>query len=57
MIDEKDVQYYDIIDGGTVNMDVYTIYVELIKASVFGHLDEVLMQGFYNNLKVKLYYL
>ena len=48
MVDEKEVQYYDIIDNGIVNMDVYTIYIDLIKASVFGHLDEVLLQGFYS---------
>lgn len=45
LIENKELQYYDIIEGGTVNMDVFSIYNELIKASVFGYLDDVLKQG------------
>ena len=45
LVDAKDIDYYDIIDGSLLIMDVWTIYVELVQACVRGTIDHVLKQG------------
>lgn len=45
LIDSKDIQYYDIIDGGIVIMDIWTIYTGLVQICSYGTIDEALKQG------------
>lgn len=45
MIESKDIYFYDIIEGATVNMDVFIIYAGLIKAVANGNFEEALKQG------------
>lgn len=47
MVDHKELLYYDVIDGATLDMDVWTPYVALVKACVLGSngIEDVLKQG------------
>lgn len=45
LIDAKEIQYYDVIDGAIIIMDIWTIYSGLVQASVFGNIDDALKQG------------
>lgn len=45
LVDSKDIQYYDIIEGGIVIMDVWTIYVSLVQICSYGTIDDALKQG------------
>lgn len=45
LIDSKDIQYYDVIDGGIVIMDIWTMYTGLVQICSFGTIDEALKQG------------
>ena len=51
MLDSKELQYYDVIDGAELMMDVWTIYVGLLQASVYGSLEEALKQGVSNKVE------
>lgn len=45
LIDPKELQYYDVIDGAILMMDIWSIYLGLIKAVVLGDFKDVLKQG------------
>lgn len=51
LIDTKEVQFYDVIDGAVIVMDIWTIYAGLVKASVFGDIDDALKQGVSNSVE------
>ena len=34
-----------MIDGGVIMMDIWTIYLELVKSVIYGNFDVVLKQG------------
>lgn len=45
LIDPKELQYYDVIDGAILMMDIWSIYIGLIKSVVLGDFKDVLKQG------------
>ncbi|CAF0933556.1 unnamed protein product [Brachionus calyciflorus] len=45
LIDSKDIQYYDIIEGGVVIMDIWTIYLGLVQICSYGTIEDALKQG------------
>ena len=45
LIDPKELQYYDVIDGAIIMMDIWSIYLGLIKAVVLGDFKDLLKQG------------
>ncbi len=45
LIDPKELQYYDVIDGAILMMDIWSIYLGLIKAVVLGDFKDLLKQG------------
>ena len=51
MIDPKEIQYYDIIEGAVVLMDIWTIYKDLVKAVAGGRFAELLQQGVSKNVE------
>ena len=53
LIDNKDIQYYDIIDGACIIMDIWTIYVGLVQAAVGGNIDDALKQGISHEVEWK----
>ena len=57
MIESKDIYFYDIIEGATVNMDVFIIYAGLIKAVANGNFEEALKQGIVVNSSEKFLFM
>lgn len=45
LIDPKEIQYYDVIDGAILMMDIWSIYLGLIKSVILGDFKDVIKQG------------
>jgi hypothetical protein len=45
LVNNRDILFYDMIEGAIVNMDVYVIYAGLVKAIATGNIEETLKQG------------
>lgn len=45
LIDPKEMTYYDVIEGAVIMMDVWNIYLDLVKAVISADNDLVLKQG------------
>jgi hypothetical protein len=45
LIDPREIQYYDVIDGAILMMDIWSIYLNLIRAAALGDFKDVLKQG------------